>query len=266
MLSAYNAKGRQVIARDVTKADGPFTCPDCQGEVILKKGEEKVHHFAHVPPFACSFGAGESEEHRAAKLEVYDALLPAPEVGWLMIERVVKRPSYKVRLDVSCRVRNRHLLTIELQFSEKQPNELGERTELYTASEIYVLWLLPFPENLSEGEIYDTKDMERYMHALYYGIIDYWRGADIVQPVHFRTYSLGSVYRKWYDDDKEQWNEGFVEQYPKNHSKIPEFHPVVRITDLKPFTRSAGQFGPYTLPAARLWGLNKPWFGSGEIE
>jgi competence protein CoiA len=73
MLSAYNARGRQVIARDATKTDGPFTCPDCGGEVILKKGEEKVHHFAHVPPFTCSFGVGESQEHRAAKQEIYDA-------------------------------------------------------------------------------------------------------------------------------------------------------------------------------------------------
>src|SRR5215469_13169122 len=146
MLSAFNSKGEQVLAREVTKKDGPFSCPECGGEVTVKKGVIKIHHFAHVPPFTCSFGVGESEAHRAAKLEVYDALLPAPEVDKLMIERVVKRPSYKVRLDVSCRARNRHLLTIELQFSEKEPNKLGERTKLYTASKIYVLWLLPYPE------------------------------------------------------------------------------------------------------------------------
>lgn len=261
MLSAYDANGRQVIARDVTKADGPFSCPDCQGEVILKKGVEKVHHFAHIRPFTCSNGVGESEEHRAAKQEVYDALFPAPEVGLLMIERVVKRPSYKVRLDVSCKVRNRYLLTIELQYSKKRPNELSMRTELYTASEIYVLWLLPYPENLLEGVIYATKQMERYMQALYFGTVYYWGGCDIIIPVHYHKYSLGSVYREWFDE-KGQRKEGFIELYPKNHSRIPEFHQEIRITDLKPLTRMAGKFGLYDLPAARLWGLDKQWFRS----
>ena len=262
MLSAYNPNGRQVIARDVTKEDGPFFCPECEGEVTLKKGVIKVHHFAHVPPFTCSFGVGESEEHRAAKQEVYDALLPASEVSWLMVERFLG----EVRLDISCYIGKKHLLTVELQFSDISPDIIAARTSYYTARKIHVLWLLPYPEDLAEGEVYATSLMERYMHALYYGTVYYWRGTDIVQPMHFRTYSLGSVYRKWYDDEKEQWNEGFVEQYPKNHSKIPEFHPVIRITDLKPFTRKAGQFGPYALPAARLWGLDKPWFGSREME
>jgi hypothetical protein len=137
---------------------------------------------------------------------------------------------------------------------------------LIVLRKIQVLWLLPYPEDLTEGEAYATTLMERYMHALYYGTVYYWRGTNIVQPVHFRTYSMGSLYRKWYDHEKEQWDEGFVEQYPKNHSKIPEFHPMMRIIDLKPFTRKAGQFGPYALPAARLWGLDKPWFGLGEVE
>src|SRR5260370_13049725 len=209
MLSAYNAKDRQVIARDATKAEGPFTCPDCQGEVILKKGEEKVHHFAHVPPFTCSFGVGESEEHRAAKQEVYDALVLVSEVDRLMIERLVKRPQYKIRLDVSFRILARHLLTIELQYSEKPPDELSERTGLYTDSGIHVLWLLPYPENLIEGEIYATKQIERYMQALYFATVYYWLDGHLVLPVHYHKYSLGSVYRKWFDDDKQQWTEAF---------------------------------------------------------
>ncbi len=114
--------------------------------------------------------------------------------------------------------------------------------------------------------MYSTTLMERYLHALYFGSVYYWPGADIVLPVHYRSYSLGTVYRKWYDDDKEQWNEGFVEQYPKNHSRIPEFHREMRITDFKSFTRRGGKFGRYPLPAARLWGLEMPWFTLKHIE
>ncbi len=262
MLSAYNSEGRQVIASEVTKEDGPFHCPECRGEVNLKKGALIVHHFAHVPPFNCTFGVGESEEHRAAKQEVHDALLSVPEVDWLMIERLIKRPRYKVRLDVSCRIRKRHRLTVELQYSEESPDELSERTSLYTTSGIYVLWLLPYPEDLSRGGIYATKQMERYMQSLYFGTVYYWLHDDIVLPVHYQKYGSRLVYRKWYDDDEGQWNEDLIEQYPKNYSRIPKFHQKVRITDLKPFTRQAGQFGPYALPTALLWGLDKPWFRS----
>src|SRR5258708_27298285 len=138
MLSAYNANRKQVMACDVTKADGPFTCPECQGEVILKQGTEKVPHFAHVPPFACSHGVGESKEHRAAKQEVYNALKLVPEVSLLMAERFVKHVQRNVYLDVSCRVRNRHLLTTELQYSKKSPTKHSQRTILYHAMAIPV--------------------------------------------------------------------------------------------------------------------------------
>src|SRR5713101_1144226 len=215
MLNAYNANGRQVVARDVTKADGPFHCTECGGKVAVKKGVIKVHHFAHVPPFKCTSGVGESEEHRAAKQKIYDALLSAPEVSRLMIERLIKQSKNKVRLDVSCCVRNRHLLTIELQYSAEPPREIARRTSLYTVRKIHVLWLLPYPEDLLEWEKYRTTLMERYMHMLYFGTVYYWRGDDIVMPVHFHKYSSGSVYREWYDEDEKQWYAGRIEQIPK---------------------------------------------------
>lgn len=256
MLTAYNVKGRQVFARDVTKADGPFACPECGGEVIVKKGSSIIHHYAHVPPFTCSMGAGESPEHLAAKLEIHDALSPLPHVSRLMVERTLN----KLRFDVSFRVNNRHCVTAEIQYSQYSPDEISDRTSHYTNTRIYALWLLPYPEKLVEGEVYATKLMARYMHALYFGTVYYWRGADIVLPVHFHKYSLGSVYREWYDEDEGRWHAGEVEQFPRNHSRIPEFHEEVHITDLKPFMRKAGKFGSYDFPAARLWGLDKPWF------
>lgn len=52
MMSARNRKG-YVLASSVTKEDGPFTCPMCDGPVLVKKGRVTIHHFAHIPP-ACS--------------------------------------------------------------------------------------------------------------------------------------------------------------------------------------------------------------------
>lgn len=51
MLCAIRQSDRQKVAAwDQQKNDGPFSCPFCIEETILKKGTMKVHHFAHKPP------------------------------------------------------------------------------------------------------------------------------------------------------------------------------------------------------------------------
>ena len=57
MLCAIRQRDRQRIAAwDQEKSDGPFYCPVCVEETILKKGTMKVHHFAHKPPIRCEYG------------------------------------------------------------------------------------------------------------------------------------------------------------------------------------------------------------------
>ena len=49
--------GQTVTAYLVSKEHGPFKCPDCGDEVILKTGRRTVNHFAHVNPLACRQGS-----------------------------------------------------------------------------------------------------------------------------------------------------------------------------------------------------------------
>ncbi len=90
MLSANDQQGDLVIAWEVTKTQGPFFCPECQEQVIVKKGSYKIHHFAHQPSSDCTYGTGESEEHRQAKYHIYEALRHHPDVTKLAIERPLK--------------------------------------------------------------------------------------------------------------------------------------------------------------------------------
>src|SRR5215475_8649739 len=74
-LDSTRFKYRQnVAASDQWKSDGPFSCPLCVEETILKKGTMKVHHFAHKPPITCEYGRGETEQHRECKLTIYEGL------------------------------------------------------------------------------------------------------------------------------------------------------------------------------------------------
>jgi competence CoiA-like predicted nuclease len=40
--------GEIVTAYLASKEHGPFKCPDCGDEVILKTGRRKVNHFLHI--------------------------------------------------------------------------------------------------------------------------------------------------------------------------------------------------------------------------
>src|SRR5258708_5628992 len=49
MLSAQNDQGKEVQAEAVEWEDGPFYCPGCGEEVILKQAPIKIPHFSPYP-------------------------------------------------------------------------------------------------------------------------------------------------------------------------------------------------------------------------
>jgi hypothetical protein len=72
--------GEIVTAYFASKAHGPFKCPDCGDEVILKTSRRTVNHFAHVNPLACLYAENESDKHRHCKIEIFLALQKEPHV------------------------------------------------------------------------------------------------------------------------------------------------------------------------------------------
>ncbi len=102
MLIACNRHG-EVLAAEVEPQDGPFYCLECAEPIILKHGRVKIAHFAHYPGVDCAYASaseGESEEHRRAKQEIFQALLQVPGVRDVRLERSLRG----VRPDVSCRI------------------------------------------------------------------------------------------------------------------------------------------------------------------
>jgi competence CoiA-like predicted nuclease len=47
MLVAHRFDKSRCIAFETEKNEGPFHCPFCEAEVILKKGNLREDHFAH---------------------------------------------------------------------------------------------------------------------------------------------------------------------------------------------------------------------------
>lgn len=53
-----------------------YTCPGCNESVIIRKGDIKIHHFAHKPDSKCKFynHPGEGEIHKMTKYIIADLL------------------------------------------------------------------------------------------------------------------------------------------------------------------------------------------------
>jgi len=252
MLSANDQQGDLVIAWEVTKTQGPFFCPECQEQVIVKKGSYKIHHFAHQPSSDCTYGTGESEEHRQAKYHIYEALRHHPDVTKLAIERPLKG----VRPDVSFCWQGRDYVAIELQISPISPEEIARRTRLYTSQNIAVLWMTPHREQMSCLTPYRTQLWERYLHALYFGAVYYWLGGEQLYPIRFEPHAASTELQVWYNEDEKR---PYVQGVNRFSSVFRELNPgeIVRITDLKRVWRPARQVGNFSLPNTLLWTLSR---------
>jgi competence protein CoiA len=148
--------------------------------VTLKRGHIVTPHFAHQPGSNCSYaGIGESEEHRSAKFEIYQALLTAPGVTNVQMERNLQ----EVRPDVSCIYKDT-LIAIEVQISNLSPDDIERRTRAYASKNIAVLWTPPQSLEVFE-ERYAPRHWERYIHTLYYKTVYYWFEGLNIHPIRY---------------------------------------------------------------------------------
>jgi competence protein CoiA len=193
LTSKRVACGTLVNARDEQKKAGPWACPACSAVVILKKGEKKVHHFAHTPPVTCEYGSGESELHRRCKLEIFDRLAKHPNVTDLQLELGIG----PIRPDIFFRYKGQ-AIGIEVQASALSTETIAYRTRSYAALGIQVLWLGVWSDALDTDK-YAPRIWEKWLHAAYFGRVYYWRSGLGVVAVHYNDHMLWATESEWYN-------------------------------------------------------------------
>jgi len=248
MLTSIRISSTQKVqARHSQKSEGPFQCPACQEEVILKKGKIKVHHFAHKPPVFCHFGLGESEAHRVCKEEIYSSLSQLPHVSELDIE--VNFGS--VISDVFCKIAGTPI-AIEIQRSNINVNEIYNRTVAYEKLGINVLWLSFYKEELEE-ERYSPKAWEKWCHATYFGRVYYWKEALAVVPIHFSPYKLHVESSSWHDSSGDEQYGGGYTRVSKRYVS-PLIGPHINFgMDFKSSYRREWSGGSIHIPNCRIY-------------
>ncbi len=136
MLIAKNQEGNLVSALETSlQRKEPYSCPGCQGVVLLRHGQVMCPHFAHKSLQDCQFfSENESAQHLSLKATLYQSLDNHGER--VCIEKVLPELGQIADLFVG------DSLALEIQCSRLSQQRLRERTCAYHQAGYEVRWLL----------------------------------------------------------------------------------------------------------------------------
>ena len=136
MLIAKNQEGNLVLALETClKRKESYSCPGCQGVVLLRHGQVMCPHFAHKSLQDCQFfSENESAQHLSLKAALYKSLVNHGEK--VSIEKVLSELGQIADLFVG------DSLALEVQCSRLSQQRLRERTCAYHQAGYEVRWLL----------------------------------------------------------------------------------------------------------------------------
>ena len=136
MLIAKNQEGNLVSALETClKRKESYSCPGCQGVVLLRHGQVMCPHFAHKSLQDCQFfSENESAQHLSLKAALYKSLVNHGEK--VSIEKVLSELGQIADLFVG------DYLALEVQCSRLSQQRLRERTCAYHQAGYEVRWLL----------------------------------------------------------------------------------------------------------------------------
>ena len=136
MLIAKNQEGNLVLALETClKRKESYSCPGCQGVVLLRHGQVMCPHFAHKSLQDCQFfSENESAQHLSLKAALYKSLVNHGEK--VRIEKVLSEMGQIADLFVG------DSLALEVQCSRLSQQRLRERTCAYHQAGYEVRWLL----------------------------------------------------------------------------------------------------------------------------
>jgi|SRR5581483_470724 competence protein CoiA len=239
--------GKTVLASRESGADRLFVCPACAAPVILRRGRLRVDHFAHKRTVACAHGEGETDAHRRCKAEIYEALLRAPHVSDVRLERQL----HDVRPDVSARI-NGVPVAIEVQISNLTVETVIRRTEEYARRGIHLLWLAQWTPRLDSAR-YSPRPWERWVHAAYFGRVFYWLQGTSVVPYHFDLVHVRVPKHTWVGPSGRHMTGGGYKRVSRRFRQAVRGQTLDILADFDKRERDAWQAGETRIPRAKLF-------------
>ena len=127
---------------DATVKGEDYFCPCCESRLVLKKGTERIHHFAHPANSFCmdSWHYDMTEWH-------FDWQNKFPKECQ---EIVKEKDGQKHRADVLI---EKEKVVFEFQHSQLSPYEFGERNAFYNALGYKVIWVFDVEDQYRNAQI-----------------------------------------------------------------------------------------------------------------
>ncbi|MEW8119846.1 MAG: competence protein CoiA family protein [Candidatus Thiodiazotropha sp.] len=256
MLTAVDSNKNKLIAWETEKDQKPFFCPECGGELNLRKGRIRIHHFSHIPPFDCQYGQGETQQHYLVKQQIYLSLNKRTNTSKCELERQLE----EVRPDVSLYI-GRTPVAIEVQKSTIDVREITRRMKVYNKLKIFVIWVLPesvpsleYHEN-EAAYVHRLKKWELYLHTLAFGRVYFWQVAATVRAYHFNPFKIYKQESTWYSPDGEEMSAGGYDYYAKTLKKPLKLSRDLDIADDFKFfhKKESYSYSGSEIPECRIW-------------
>lgn len=174
------------VAKYTTKEDGPFVCPNCGEEVILKKGKEIANFFSHKNATNCVYGIREKEIQRRAKMELYDTL---SQKGYRVeLEHVLQHTPYKAYIIDVLAVLPQGTIGIMFGGNTLTPAEVRCHIKDCHEAGIVLFWG-SFVKGTDIKSRYLPTGFEKFIHNYQKGTIYYWAGGDTFKACHYAPYT-----------------------------------------------------------------------------
>lgn len=194
-----------------------YTCPKCARELTLKKGAIVVAHFAHKPPTNCTWAAGETQAHLAAKMVIRDAFRARGYQADFEVE--VLSVGGDRRADVLIRHPNGKSVAVEVQHQPILYDAIERRTLAYMAADLPMLWVGILTKEMREKSVsyddgmkiekYTIRPWEKWANALAFGelwYIDPFEGT--VWKGDFKNHIIDVPSSSWYSTGGEEHSAG----------------------------------------------------------
>ena len=245
-------------AETAYKNDGPFYCPVCYSDVVIRKCSEKTDHFAHKSRLSPVLGPKEMLLHNACTKEICGLLVAKFPDGRWEIERPIrdskKRKTPTLVPDISGLI-GTESVAIEVQVSALTIPRIVQRTCDYAKWGISLIWVVPLRAPLGTLP-FRPRLFERYLHSLYVGRTYYWWAGQglTLKPVHYGVAKRRIEYREWFENGQHESAGGY--DAPYKTIKTPEYGPDLllsehyRALDRDPFTPENER---KEVPACRIW-------------
>ena len=202
-----------ISADDANKSDGPFYCPVCLSEAIVRKCSEKADHFAHNARQSPVVKMKDKSLHNKCRDQILEFLKTNFPAGNWQAERAIpentEKGFKKVIPDISGRI-NEIPVAVEVQLSPYTIKRIFDKLIEYQKRKVAVLYIIPLYEELGD-EPFRPRLYEKYLHSIYYGRIYYWtpNTGIMLAPVHFSPAKRWIEATNWFDSDlKEERSEG----------------------------------------------------------